>query len=192
MVRTAEASPPTTIERLNALLVKAQDGDPAATAEVREALTADPQLWDSLGELSGMAMGSWIAAVAGERNHIAKEAIRRHLRKLRKELGGSDATPLERLLIDRVCVCWIQVHHAEYIYAVHMGTMSFAQQDFHQRRMTQAQRRYLAAIRSLATVRRLLVPRLPDVRIDQVGQLNVGQHQTNGASIPAQAIGGGR
>jgi hypothetical protein len=58
--------------------------------------------------------------------------------------------------------------------------MSLALHDFHQRRITQSQKRYLAAIKALATVRRLLTPRLPAVMI---GQMNVGQHQTNGTML---------
>ncbi|HLZ28478.1 MAG TPA: hypothetical protein VKV73_14255 [Chloroflexota bacterium] len=189
MAETAATPERASLDHLNVLLAKAKDGNAAATAEVRAALSVDPSLWDSLGELSSMALGRWIDVVAGERNSVANDAIRRHLRKLKKDLGGDDASPLERLLIQRVQMCWVQVHYAEYVYAAGMDQMSFAQHDFHQRRMTQSQRRYLAAIRSLATVRRLLVPRLPELRIDQVGQLNVGQHQTNGAALPAHTNG---
>ncbi len=184
MGKRAAAREQDTTERLNGLLARTQTGDPAAMVEARAILDAEPALWDQVGDLAAIALRSWVDLVAGAKNEVAQEAMRRRLRALKDDLGANGASAVERLLINRVLMCWIQVHHAEGIYAMHEGKMlSFAEHDFHQRRLTQAQRRYLAAIRSLVTVRRLLVPRLPDVRIDRVGQLNVARHQLNGAAV---------
>lgn len=175
-------------DRLRALLKLAQNGDDAARAEARELMDANPAAWRGLANLPLQAEHSLIDGVYGEQS-LSGAAVHRRLREMRAELAQAGDSALEQLAISRVVTTWLACHLAEIVSAQRTSG-SFAQLDFYQRRLTQAQRRHLAAIRTLATLRRLLVPRLPDVRIDQVGQLNVGQHQTNGAAIPAHVIGG--
>jgi hypothetical protein len=57
------------------------------------------------------------------------------------------------------------------------------QGDYHQRRMDRAHRRYLSAIKTLATVRKLAVP---------VFQVNIAQKQMNiaNATLPSPCPGG--
>jgi hypothetical protein len=73
-------------------------------------------------------------------------------------------------LVERIVLCWAQVHYADTIYAQRAKDLTFAQADYFQRRQDRAHRRYLHAIRSLATVRRLLFPAV---------QVNIGTQQVN-------------
>lgn len=43
--------------------------------------------------------------LGGEKNLAFREAIRRELKELRAELEGSNPTPMERLLVDRIAAC---------------------------------------------------------------------------------------
>ncbi len=54
-----------------------------------------------------------------------------------------------------------------------MHALTLAQGDYHQRRIDRAHRRYLASIKALAQVRRLLTPAV---------QVNIAERQINVAS----------
>jgi hypothetical protein len=67
-------------------------------------------------------------------------------------------------------VCWLQVQYADTLVAQSQGKISLKQGDYQQRRQDRAARRYLAAIKALAQVRRLLGP---------VVQVNIAERQVN-------------
>ena len=98
---------------------------------------------------------SLIQAIAGK-NEVVAEAIGRRAADLRRELAGSEPTPLERLLVSRIVACWLALHYAEAWYAQNLGKLTMEQGEYHQRTIDRAQKRYLAAIKALAQVRRLL------------------------------------
>jgi hypothetical protein len=68
------------------------------------------------------------------------------------------------------------VQDADIRYAVGRKDLTLQQAEFHQRRMDAANRRYLAALRTLALVRKLAVPAL---------QINVANKQVNVVAPPA-------
>lgn len=51
-----------------------------------------------------------------------QETLPGRLAKLRRELLGPSPSPIERLLVDRIVICWMQVHHADWLAAnQHLG-----------------------------------------------------------------------
>lgn len=84
-------------------------------------------------------------------------------------MGGPNPAPLERLLAECVVACWLHLHHLETIYAG-KESMSLELGSYYQRSITSAQKRYLAAIKTLALVRKLAVPVL---------QVNIARKQVN-------------
>jgi hypothetical protein len=157
------------IEDLNALMVRAQDGDKSVLPAIRQQLDSRPELWREAGDLATQIQTSLVQATAGE-NEIVKEAIHRRLDGLRNELLGEVPGALERLLVERILVCWLQVHHADAACGPSRGSLPLSHAEYLQRRLDRAQRRYLAAIRALAVVRRLQVP---------VVQVNIADRQVN-------------
>jgi hypothetical protein len=155
---------------VNALLPAANAGDAAALAELREVLDATPQLWKEVGDLGRQAEVALVRVAVGA-NPIAKDAIVRKLDAIRQEVAGSNPSPLERLLADRVAISWLSLTVAEGTYhqALERG-LSQVNDTFHQQRVERAQRRYLAAIKALAQVRKLGVPAV---------QVNIGEKQVN-------------
>ena len=156
--RPADPGPDT--GRLKELLHRAEEGDRTALAELRPLVDARPGLWDRAGDVAGFARRAW-ADLIGTTNQFVVEAVEHEAEELRQHLLGDAPTPLERLLVERVVLCWIQVHYLEAIYARQLGQsggISRAADLGHQRRQDRAHRRYLSAIRTLAQVRRLLVP----------------------------------
>jgi hypothetical protein len=92
-----------------------------------------------------------------DKNIAHREAINLKLTELRRELGGTSPHPLERLLVERVVLCWLHVHHAD-VQCAYATSVTLEYGDYLQRQQERAQRRYLAAIKCLATVRRLALP----------------------------------
>ena len=72
-------------------------------------------------------------------------------------MAGAAPTPLERLLTERVVLCWMALHHAELVYAQRLGTLTLEQGAYLQERLARFQKMYLAAIKALAQLRRVAV-----------------------------------
>jgi hypothetical protein len=116
-----------------------------------------------------MAHATQVAVIqqAAGKNLMVQESLARKCKALTQELAGPTPSPLERLLVERIVLCWLHLHCAETTYVM-LKELSIRQAEFHQARISKAQARYLAAIRTLAQVRRLGVPAV---------QVNIGQQQ---------------
>ena len=159
------------VRRFMELVGRANAGDEAAFRELRPLLDAVPKLVGQMGDFAALTRQSWVTRITGGQLAMA-EAIGRRVDGLRAELTQSSDGPLERLLIDRVGLCWLHLHYAEGTYAQKMDGLDGAWDEAYQRRIDRAQRRYLQAIRTLAQVRRLAAP------VTTV-QVNVAEHQVN-------------
>jgi hypothetical protein len=156
-------------------LERAQRGDAATLPALRKILQAPGAVDLFGGDLARQAEQSLIAAAAGE-NLAFKEALVRKLELLRAELAGPNPTPVERLLVERVVACWLQVQDADVRYA-QAKDLSPEWGEYYQRRMDRAHKRYLSAIRTLALVRRLALPVL-------IAQVNVAARQQVNVAVP--------
>jgi hypothetical protein len=177
-VLPAEAIPIKGEETL-ALAGRVEKGDRTALPALREVLK-DPAAVDALGgDLAGRIQQKLIAKfTTGKKvpNPLLRESLTRKLELLRDELAGPNPNPLERLLVERVVTCWLHLHFFEMFHAS-QDTMSPVQMTCWGRILDCAQKRYLAAIRMLATVRRLSRP-LPALPAALEARL------TNGAAAP--------
>jgi hypothetical protein len=142
---------------LRELLERASAGDSSTLPALAEALDRRPQLWQLGGDLGWHAEQACLALFAGQ-DLFAREAVRRRLASLKAELAGGPVTPLERLVIDRIGVSWLQVHLADRdaAEARRRDGGATALSVHAQRRLDSAHRRYLMAVKQLALVRRLL------------------------------------
>ena len=154
------------------LMTRANEGEGPALVELRELCEGHPELWAGIGNLAAQAQASLIQAIAGK-NEVVAEAIGRRAAELRRELAGTEPTPLEQLLVGRIVACWLALHYAEMRYAQNLGKLTMEQGEYHQRTIDRAQKRYLAAIKALAQVRRLLIPSVQVNIADQ--QINIAQ-----------------
>jgi hypothetical protein len=158
---------------------------------VREALEADPSLWQEYGDLAAQAQEAWVQLLAGA-DYMLAESVRLKLGALREELGAEGASPLEKLLIERVVACCLQVHYADAFYAQAKGpgsTTSVRQELM--KRQESSHTRYLAAIKQLALVRNLLKPALSPL---QLAQATVSEDaavpRTRGTRVPSLRLVG--
>lgn len=149
---------------LDKLLKRAKAGDEKTVPELRKILARAPELVNLYGgNLAEQAEWSLVKELAGK-NLTFREAIWCKLKTLRAELTGPKPTPLERLLVERVVACWLQLQDADVRYA-QAGNLTLDQGDYYQRRQDRAHRRYLSAIKTLAVVRRLALPIQVDVNV---------------------------
>lgn len=159
---------PTKHDELLALAERAEKGDKTTLPALRE-LLKDPALVDALGgDLAEQAQMALLDKFSGQ-NLLLKESLTRKLDLLRDELAGPSPVPLERLLVDRVITCWLHLHHLEAVYAT-KESMRLELGNYYQRSITLAQKRYLAAIKTLAVIRKLALPVL---------QVNIAKKQVN-------------
>lgn len=140
---------------IQALLIRAQSGDVSCLPELREALDDNPTLWKEVGDLGQHAELSMLRLAAAS-NLFVMEAMKRKLADLKAELAGPSPLPLERLLVERIAIAWLQVHYLDLEVAGGLATTNTPQAVYAQRRLDSANRRYLQGLRQLATVRRLL------------------------------------
>lgn len=171
---------PANAEEMRTIVKRAQTGD-ASTLPLLRKMLEDPATVDQLGgDLARQAALSLINAAAGE-NLAFKEALTRKLKLLREELAGPDPTPLERLLVERIIACWLQLYSADIRLAQNEANMTMKQVEHHEERRDRAHRRYLSAIKTLASVRKLALPVL---------QVNIAKKQVNmaGPCLPADGV----
>jgi hypothetical protein len=141
-------------EEMRQIMERAQKGDASVLAELREMLDNHPELWQQLGDLARHLEEALLNMASGP-SLLARESIRRRLTEIKEELAGLESSPLETLIIDRIGISWLQVHLADLdaAQAEKAGNPTAYQQV---RRQNGAQNRYLAGIKQLAAVRKLL------------------------------------
>src|SRR5262245_50100575 len=143
-------------EQVRELLFRAQQGDQSVLPQLRAVLDGRPGLWRQLGDLAGHARDALLALASGP-SLLARESIRRRLQEVQAQLAGPAPSPLESLLAERAALCWAQSYLADVdtMAKQRAGGPEAAQAD---RRAAVCQTRYLAAVRQLALVRKLLRP----------------------------------
>jgi len=139
---------------------RAEEGDESALPMVRRYLDEPGPEYLDVVDVARIAREAQIKRVFGPEDLVAREAMGRKLEGMRREILGEGATPLEGLLADRVVLCWLQLYYAEIKHAEmalrDAPDIDWTQDEYHQRRVDRLQRRYVAAIKGLAQVRRLL------------------------------------
>jgi hypothetical protein len=189
---TPTAAPPQTpgrpeLEQLQQLVQRAERGDRDALPALRQALDRHPDVWKDYGaDLAAVAEAAWLQLLA-EDNIMLLECLRRQLAELRAELGGPDPTPLERLLVERAVASWMQLQCADLACTAPQAACP-ALGAAAARRQGAASGRFLAAVKALAVVRRLL--RVPPAPIQVARGLDKGQRPTPGGRRALAPAGG--
>jgi hypothetical protein len=149
---------------LTQLVQRGMTGDRTVLPAIRQLLDTQPVLWREVESLAVRVEQAWMELLAGP-DLVAQEILTRQLQTLKRELEGPEPTPLERLIIERIAVCWLQVQHADLVATRH-GQQS---ETGMQQRQDRLQGRLLAAVKALAQVRKLLRP-------GPMVQVNIAQH----------------
>jgi hypothetical protein len=148
-------------DRFRAVLVKANKKDPRASdvKAVRELLDAykDLKLWRDVMGMGELAENQALDTITeGDSGHGSRECWRQRLVSMRADLGHDSSTPLERLLIQQVTLCWLNLSLLEYRHVnIMKQSITLALGAYWDKRLTTAQHRFTRAAESLARVRRL-------------------------------------
>jgi hypothetical protein len=149
------------LAQLQALSEQAEDGDKDARRELRRALReSSPEVVARCSDFArkGEAILSETVAV-GE--PLMEEAVLRRLDLMRAEVAGEDPTPLEVLLTERIVSSWLVVEVLEALLNAQLKRGQGAPRTapsylkFVVGWLESYHRRYLAAIKALAQLRRL-------------------------------------
>jgi hypothetical protein len=148
------------IRELQRLEERVEAGEAGARRELRRAVReSTPMVIARCADVSGKSRGMLSEAVSGGRPLI-KEAVEAKAEAMRSEIAGENPTPLELLLAEDVTNEWLVQEMLGAFYAgqfqrrEHKGA-TVSGIAFLLKMQESAHRRYLAAIRELARVRKL-------------------------------------
>ena len=143
---------PETLLTVQALLDRARAGDDSVLPELRALLDENPSLWHEVGDMAHQAEQIWIELVAGP-DLLARESLVRQLAELRAQITGSDPSPLEKLLGERIVINYLIAWHADGMFAAKRD-LSLKWAKFASERQGRSAQ-LIQAIGALATLRRL-------------------------------------
>jgi hypothetical protein len=150
------------IEHLRVLSEKAESGDREARAELRSAVAkCSPAVIAGASDIARRAERMLVKTIsAGE--SLMKETLEVRLNHMRGEIAGENPTPLEQLLAERVVAGWLLVEVLEALIAGQFrrdapkGSQVSPSYTIQMCKILEsATRRHLAAIQTLARVRKL-------------------------------------
>lgn len=137
-----------------------------------------PDGWMVYGDMYRNAVMSTLETMAGksQKGEMLVVSLQARLKALQADFGYNTASPIERLLIEQICLCWLKLYWLENIFSQNYEKISLANTLLYEKRLALCQHRFNRAIEVLARVRRL-ASRTPEVL-----QVNVGwQQQINQA-----------
>jgi hypothetical protein len=134
-------------------LNRALAGDRTAIPHVQDLLDANPQNWREAMGLVRISEALWLQKLAAG-DLMYEEALRRQLEELKRGLLGTEPNALEKVLVDRIGAAWLAVNYAEQEEAANIEQTN-PQSKVRRQRLESANRRLLAATKSLAQIRRL-------------------------------------
>jgi hypothetical protein len=151
------------LAELRAVSEKAQAGDGKARRELRRLVRdSSPEVIGRASDI-GRRAARMLAHTAAGGDPLTEEALYAKLDAMRTEIAGENPTPLEVLLTERVVSLWMLTALLETLVSAQYkktlgdgGERSSPSYIIQQSRILEgATRRYLAAIRELARVRKL-------------------------------------
>ncbi len=151
-----EQTPSKTLAEIRSVIARAKTGDATAVPELRAILDRNPSLVRHFGDLSRQAEGAWIALASGSNLYLKETAVRA-AEVQRAELTRPGAQPVEKLLVERVVACGIQLNYFSATEANALDAGDTPKQlQFHAKRLAQAQRMHLAALSALVAYQKLV------------------------------------
>ena len=149
------------LTELRTVSEKAEAGDRNARKRLRQLVrSSSPEIIAAASDVAGSAAWMLIKTIsAGE--PLMQEALQERMHQMRAEIGGENPTPLEILLTERVVAGWLLVEVLEGLVSAQYQRDVTAHRVppghiIQQSRIVESvTRRYMAAVRELARVRKL-------------------------------------
>jgi hypothetical protein len=169
-------------ERFRALLTKANKEHPRASdvSALKELLNGNKELklWTDVMGMGELAENQALDTITDDRDsgHGSRECWKQRLHSMRADLGHETSTPLERLLIQQVTLCWLNLNLLEYRHVnIMKQSITLTLGAYWDKRLSMAQHRFTRAAESLARVRRLTrkIPMQVNIAANGGQQINV-------------------
>jgi hypothetical protein len=139
--------------------------------EVRNWFNQAPHLWRLAGDLAASATDIALGQIS--KRPIQIESTKQVMEQMKKHLGWECATPIERMLIEQVVVCWLRQYHGELLYCQYSTSESLVERQYWERRLSFTQGRYLRALETLARLRKLT--QVTQLQVSFGKQVNISQ-----------------
>ena len=113
---------------------------------------------DALVQVNSISQKAFERAVEiSSSSALIREMFNRQIKEKQKDLGIETATPIEKILIDQVVLCWFRLNNMEILHAskTHEGH-STETGLYWEKRLNSAQRRLLKATETLTKVQKHL------------------------------------
>jgi len=147
---------------LQALSEKAENGDKEARNELRRVLRESaPEIVLRASDIGRRGQWALIKTVAAN-NPLTEEALMARLDLMHADIAGPDPSPLEILLVKRICSLWLLIEALDMLVNAQLSSnlprehrtgMSFLRDIL--KWQENVSRRYLAALKTLAQIRKL-------------------------------------
>ncbi len=149
------------LKALEALSERVEAGDKSVRKKLRKAVRESaPEVISQASDIARQGQWGLIkTAAAGE--PLKEEALLARLDLMRSEIAGSNPTPLEVLLVEKIVAMWMLTELLELLNTAQLTTVPKSQRvdhkflKFYLRWHEQTHRQLLNAIKGLAQVRRL-------------------------------------
>ena len=147
-------------ERFHSILMKANKNRPRESdiKALRDLLDSNKELrlWEAVVGMGELAESKVLDTIVKGSGQGMRECWRRRLKSMRADLDYAHSSALERLLIQQVTLCWLNLNLTEYRHTnIMKQSITFTLGLYWEKRLTMAQRRFTKACESLARVRRL-------------------------------------
>jgi hypothetical protein len=124
-------------------------------AELQRFFDDDPELWRATGNMARRTLDHLLRTYYPQSAYV-QECVKRRVQGLRAELGYEESSPLERILIEQILVCWVNLYVLEINSATKLCESHSRDTGLYwDKRLTGAQRRFRRASESLARIRKL-------------------------------------
>jgi len=159
------------VRELQALSERAEGGDAEARKELRRAVRESaPEVIAQCSDIA-RTYRKFLAKTASGKDPLVEEAFVRRAEMLAVEAAGDNPSPLEVLLSERIASLWALTELQEALISAYYGGSGKNVPPSYLREMVKVQesanRRYLAAIRTLAQVRKLQAG-TPAIQLTQI------------------------
>ena len=151
-------SEPEPIIRIAAIVLKDNLSDDDRK-ELREAIREDGQAFQSIFDSLYSAQSHLVCALSGKKNAKLNQTMyEERLTQVQESLGYKEASGIERLLIERVILCWLRMERAENALTAVMKaeSVTYREIEWVEKQATLSHSRYLRACDALTKTQFLL------------------------------------
>lgn len=160
-------------ETYASIVKRAEQGEKEAKLELQRRV-AEGRAWNTpFGNVGALAEWALVNAFCESKGKVdvEREACMNHKIKVMKvELLGEDPSPLERILVDRIVLCWMQANLTTVMDVCSDKLNARSAAEYQNKRQERSHRLFLSAVKALAQVRRLQAPSV---------QVNIAERQVN-------------